>query len=89
MPYTVTPLTGHTGAEVRGLDLAADLDPDTRADLNRAFANHYVLVIRDQDLAPEGFKKAAQVFGELQPHDKKERMFRAIRMYIMFPTITS
>jgi taurine dioxygenase len=31
-----------------------------------------VLVIRDQDLSPEGFKKAAQVFGELQLHDKKE-----------------
>ena len=42
------------------------------AELNRAFASHHVLVIRDQELTPEGFKKAAQVFGELQQHDKKE-----------------
>ncbi len=30
-----------------------------------------MLVIRDQELTPEGFKKAAQVFGQLQQHDKK------------------
>ena len=72
MPYAITSLTEHTGAEVRGLNLAGDIDPDTRADLNRAFAAHHVLVIRDQSLTPPDFKKAAQVFGELQPHDKKE-----------------
>src|SRR5215475_6826151 len=72
MSYTITPLTDHTAAEVRGLDLAADIDPDTRAELNSAFANHHVLVIRDQELTPEGFKKAAQVFGDLQQHDKRE-----------------
>jgi len=72
MSYSIHPLTAHTGAEVRGLNLAAAIDSDTRADLNRAFAKHHVLVIRDQELAPEGFKKAAQVFGELQEHDKKD-----------------
>ncbi len=72
MSYSITPLTHHTGAEVRGLDLARDIDAGTRAELNRAFVNHHVLVIRDQELTPPGFKKAAQVFGELQPHDKKE-----------------
>jgi taurine dioxygenase len=72
MSYTITPLTPHTGAEVRGLDLADDIDPDIRAELNRAFATHHVLVIRDQELTPPGFKKAAQVFGELLQHDKKE-----------------
>lgn len=72
MSYTIAALTEHTGAEVRGINLAGDIDPDARAELNRAFANHHVLVIRDQDLTPEGFKQAAQVFGELQPHDKKD-----------------
>jgi taurine dioxygenase len=32
-----------------------------------------VLVIRDQHFTPYQFKAAAQVFGELQPHNKKER----------------
>jgi taurine dioxygenase len=72
MSYSITPLTEHTGAEVRGLNLADDIDPDIRAELNRAFANHHVLVIRDQQLTPQDFKKAAQVFGELLQHDKKE-----------------
>jgi taurine dioxygenase len=72
MSYTVMPMTEHTGAEVRGINLADEIDPAARAKLNRAFANHHVLVIRDQELSPEGFKKAAQVFGELLQHDKKE-----------------
>ena len=72
MSYTITPLTERTGAEVQGLNLAADINADIRAELNRAFANHHVLVIRDQGLTPEGFKKAAQVFGDLQQHDKRE-----------------
>jgi taurine dioxygenase len=72
MSYTITPLTGHTGAEVRGINLAQPIDPDAKAALNRAFAEHHVLVIRDQEYTPPDFKIAAQVFGELQPHDKKD-----------------
>ena len=70
--FTITPLTGHTGAEVVGLDFTKAIDADTRATLNQAFAEHHVLVMRDQHLGPEEFKAAAQVFGELQQHDKKE-----------------
>ena len=72
MSCSITPMTEHTGAEVRGVRLDRDIDGDTRAALNRAFARHHVLVIRDQELTPEGFKQAAQVFGELLPHDKKQ-----------------
>ncbi|MBV9248782.1 MAG: TauD/TfdA family dioxygenase [Acetobacteraceae bacterium] len=71
MSCTITPLTEHTGAEVRGVDLREPIDAETKAELNRAFVNHHVLVIRTQDFSPEHFKVAAQVFGELQPHDKK------------------
>ena len=71
MSCTITPMTEHTGAEVRGIDLREPIDAVTRAELNRAFVNHHVLVIRDQDYTPEQFKIAAQVFGTLQPHDKK------------------
>ena len=70
--FTITPLTPHTGAEVVGLDFTRPIDPDTRDTLNRAFTKHHVLVMRDQHFAPDEFKAAAQVFGELQPHDKKE-----------------
>jgi taurine dioxygenase len=70
--FTITPLTGHTGAEVVGLDFTQPIDADARAELNAAFAEHHVLVMRDQGFGPQEFKAAAQVFGELQQHDKKE-----------------
>jgi taurine dioxygenase len=73
MACTITKMTERVGAEVRGVDLRESIDADTHVALNRAFVAHHVLVIRDQDYTPENFKIAAQVFGELQQHDKKER----------------
>jgi taurine dioxygenase len=72
MHCTISKLTDHTGAEVRGVDLCKPLDPETHAALNEAFISHHVLVIRGQDFTPDQFKTAAQVFGELQQHDKRE-----------------
>jgi alpha-ketoglutarate-dependent taurine dioxygenase len=70
--FTITPLTDHTGAEVTGIDFTKPIDAEAGAKLNRAFAEHHVLVMRGQHFAPEQFKDAVQLFGELQPHDKKE-----------------
>ena len=72
MEYSITPLTPHTGAEVRGIDLNQGVDAETRAALNRAFAEHHVLVVRGQQFTPPQFIAAAQVFGELFQHDKRE-----------------
>jgi taurine dioxygenase len=71
--FTITPLTDHTGVEVIGLDFTQPIDTENRAVLRRAFAEHHVLVMRDQHFAPDQFKAAVQLFGEVQPHDKKER----------------
>jgi len=71
--FTITPLTDHTGAEVIGLDFTRPIDAETRTTLHRAFAEHHVLVMRGQHFSPEQFKAAAQLFGEIHPHDKKER----------------
>jgi taurine dioxygenase len=71
--FAITPLTNHTGAEVIGLDFTQPIDIETRVTLNRAFAERHVLVMRDQHFTPEQFRAAAQLFGELQPHDKRER----------------
>src|SRR5215470_3631107 len=71
--FAISPLTDHTGAEVTGLDFTQPIDIETRATLQRSFADHHVLVMRDQHFGPEQFKAAAQLFGELHPHDKKER----------------
>jgi taurine dioxygenase len=71
--FAITPLTNHTGAEVTGLDFTKPIEAETRAELNRAFTDHHVLVMRDQHFEPQEFVAAVQVFGELFPHDKKER----------------
>src|SRR5690348_1772161 len=71
--FTITPLTDHTGAEVVGLDFTQPIDADAGAALNQAFIDHHVLVMRDQHFAPDQFITAVKVFGELQPHDKKEQ----------------
>jgi taurine dioxygenase len=70
--FTITPLTDHTGAEVVGIDFTQPIDADARATLGRAFVDHHVLVMRDQHFAPDQFITAVELFGELQPHDKKE-----------------
>ena len=69
---SITPLTDHTGAEVTGVDFRKPIDAETRDALNGAFVEHHVLVVRDQEFSPDDFKAAVQLFGELQPHDKKE-----------------
>jgi taurine dioxygenase len=71
--FTIAPLTDHTGAEVIGLDFTNPVDAEAGATLNRAFAEHHVLVMRDQHFDPNQFKAAVQIFGELQIHDKKEQ----------------
>ena len=58
--FAITPLTDHTGAEVTGIDFTRPVDAATGATLNKAFAEHHVLVMRDQHFDPEQFKAAAQ-----------------------------
>jgi|TARA_B110000211_G_scaffold152244_1_gene173081 taurine dioxygenase len=47
----IRPLTGLIGAEITGLDMN-DLDEVSLAELDRAFAKHLVLCVRDQSLLP-------------------------------------
>jgi taurine dioxygenase len=70
--FSITALTGHTGVEVIGIDFTQPIDSKTRAILQRAFVEHHVLVVRDQHFNPDEFKAAVELFGEIQPHEKKE-----------------
>src|ERR1051326_4241481 len=70
--FAITPLTDHTGAEVVGLDFTGPIDAEERPALNPASVAHHVLVMRDQHFSPDQFIGAVELFGELQPHDKKE-----------------
>ncbi len=63
MNCEITPLSEHTGAEVRGVDLSRPLDDETRARLNQAFVDASVLVIRDQSLTANQLLAGVQNFG--------------------------
>jgi len=67
MDFTLTPLTPHLGAEIHGLDLARPVTAATRTALNRAFADHAVLVFRGQSLSPHQLLDAVQLFGSVFP----------------------
>ncbi|HEX4538686.1 MAG TPA: TauD/TfdA family dioxygenase [Acidimicrobiales bacterium] len=62
---TVEPLAGRIGAEIGGVDAAADLGPDTVAQIRRALVEHRVGFLRDQRLDYEGQVAFARRFGDL------------------------
>lgn len=64
---TVEPLNPVLGAEVHGVDLVA-LDDATWAEIERAWAEHLVLVFRDQQLGPEDQEAMGRRLGELHVH---------------------
>ncbi|MEX2451190.1 MAG: TauD/TfdA family dioxygenase [Rhodospirillales bacterium] len=55
------------GAEIRGVDLSQPADAAVKATLNAAWADHSVLLFRDQTLSDEQLLDAARIFGEPQP----------------------
>lgn len=67
MDATITNIIDHTGAEVRGIDLTAPVEPEIRARLNRAFEARGVLVIRGQTLSPPQVLDAVRLFGDVFP----------------------
>lgn len=59
-------LEGEIGAEITGLDLAEPMDTETLAAVKHAWAEHQVLVFRDQQLSSEAQASFARMFGELE-----------------------
>src|SRR5436190_7600441 len=72
MPTTtrldVQPITGELGAEISGVDLGADLDDATIAEIRRALLEHCVIFFRDQEFDAEQHKRLARRFGEIFVH---------------------
>lgn len=65
MKCEISPLSEHTGAEARGVDLSGPVDAETRTRLNRAFSEHSVLAVRDQTLTAPQMLDAVRLFGEV------------------------
>ena len=62
------PLGEALGAEALGIDLSKPLDPETFAWIEKAFADHPVLVFRDQDLGPGDLAAVGRRFGAPKIH---------------------
>jgi len=65
---TVEPIAGALGAEISGVDLGAELDDATIADIRRALLEHCVIFFRDQEFDAEQHKRLARRFGEIFVH---------------------
>jgi taurine dioxygenase len=61
-------LSGVLGAEIRGLDLSADLLSDVVDAIRDAFLEHHVLVFRDQSMNAEQQIAFGRRFGDLDTH---------------------
>jgi taurine dioxygenase len=83
--FQVKLLCGAGGAEISGIDASRPLPPETVAELRRALAEHCVIFLRDQNLAPEQQKDFARHFGPLaqtpfiKPLEGHPEMMRIVR----------
>jgi taurine dioxygenase len=73
----VRPLSPSVGAEVLGVDLAADLGNAQFSEIRRAFHDHGVVVFRDQKLSPEQHLAFSRRFGPINVN----RFFRQVEGY--------
>jgi taurine dioxygenase len=62
--FAVQRVAGSLGAEIRGVDLARDLDESLAARIRQVFLEHGVIFFRNQELAPAQFLRFAQAMGE-------------------------
>ena len=67
-------VTGHCGAEVRGIDLSQPLEAEVVDVLSKALAEHCVLFFRNQSMTPVQQKALGRHFGELHIHPAWPRL---------------
>ena len=68
---SVRRLSGAMGAEITGIDLAADIDRRTFDAVRDHFLEHIVLVFRNQNLPPERQVAFTARFGEVEAHPER------------------
>ena len=65
---SLRPLGNALGIEIVGVDLSRELDDATLEWIDRVFAEHPVLVFRNQHLEPAALAAFGARFGRPQPH---------------------
>ena len=66
----VKPISGAMGAEIRGVDLAQELDSRTFGAIHQALLDHGAIFFRDQDITPAQQMAFGRRWGtvHLHPH---------------------
>lgn len=70
----VTPMVGGLGAEISGIDLRKPVDAATAVELEKAFYEHALLVLRGQSITIDHQKDLSRLFGDLHIHPLFEAM---------------
>lgn len=65
MGLTATPLSDAAGAEISGVDFTRPLSGADLADLQQAWRDYMVLVVRGQDLSEDDQERFCRYFGEI------------------------
>ena len=68
MGVEIRPLGDPLGTEVSGIDLGADNHENSFQIVLAALLDRQVVVVRNQNLSPDGFARFASHFGNPQPH---------------------
>jgi len=77
MPITIVPSGAALGAEIRGVDLASEIDPATMHEIRQAFFQHEVVYFRNRELSDDDHIRFSERIGELRRG--KHRTFRLHR----------
>ena len=68
-PLDIVPVTGRIGAEIRGVQLSGDLDPQTVQAIEAALVRHKVIFFRGQQHLDDAEHEAfAALFGDPVAH---------------------
>lgn len=70
--FKVSRLGKTFGATVEGIDLGRDTDADTIAEVKKLWAEHQLLLFRDQDLTEEQLVAFSRGLGDLEIHLRRE-----------------
>ena len=70
---TVRPIAGALGAEISGVDLR-DLSDAAFAEIRKAWLEHLVVFLRDQDITPKEQIAFAKRFGDIHLHQFMKNM---------------
>src|SRR5258706_9000098 len=73
--FDVVPLSTHTGAEIRGLDLRERPDDDIIRAVYQAWLDHLVIVFPGQNLSQEDLIRVTGYFGELGELSRPAKYF--------------